>query len=71
MIDKLSSKDSLDVQKWFVIKTNSRAEKKVEERLQKLGFEVFYRYKLVKNNGVIEKKGFYTFSFIQLVYSFV
>jgi transcription antitermination factor NusG len=41
MIDKLSSKDSLDVQKWFVIKTNSRAEKKVEERLQKLGFEVF------------------------------
>jgi transcription antitermination factor NusG len=41
MIDKLSSKDSLDVQKWFVIKTNSRAEKKVKERLQKLGFEVF------------------------------
>jgi hypothetical protein len=41
MIDKLSSKDSLDDQKWYVIKTNSRAEKKVEERLQKLGFEVF------------------------------
>jgi transcriptional antiterminator RfaH len=41
MIEKLSSKEPLENQKWYVIKTNSRAEKKVEERLQKLGFEVF------------------------------
>jgi len=41
MIEKLSTKESLEYQKWYVIKTNSRAEKKVEERLQMLGFEVF------------------------------
>jgi len=41
MIEKLSTKEILEYQKWYVIKTNSRAEKKVEERLQMLGFEVF------------------------------
>ena len=41
MIDNFSTTKSHDNLKWFVIKTNSRAEKKVEERLQKLGFEVF------------------------------
>jgi len=55
----------------MLFKQNLRAVNKIEEGLQNNGFEVFYRYKLVKNNGVIEKKGFYTFSFIHLVYSFV
>jgi transcription antitermination factor NusG len=41
MIDNLALNETLEYQKWYVIKTNSRAEKKVEERLQKLGFEVF------------------------------
>jgi len=41
MNEKLSSKDSPNNQKWFVVKTNSRTEKKVEERLRNIGFEVF------------------------------
>lgn len=41
MVENLSLKETLENKKWYVIKTNSRAEKKVEERLQKLGFEVF------------------------------
>jgi transcription antitermination factor NusG len=41
MIEDFSTTNSHNNLKWYVIKTNSRAEKKVEERLQKLGFEVF------------------------------
>lgn len=41
MNDNFSTTKSLDNLKWYVIKTNSRAEKKVEERLLKQGFEVF------------------------------
>ena len=58
MIEKLSTKEILEYQKWYVIKTNSRAEKKVEERLQMLGFEVFLPLQTSINQWSDRKKRF-------------
>jgi hypothetical protein len=34
-------KEKAEETKWYVVKTNSRAEKKVHERLELLGFTVY------------------------------
>jgi len=40
-MEQTTTEKSIKQPSWFVIKTNSRAEKKVEERLRNSGFEVF------------------------------